>query len=66
MKDLVTHGVLFLVLSAVIVLLGTFYAEPDDARALRSYPRRLLYFLLGCGALAGLMLLAEHTLASVS
>jgi hypothetical protein len=65
-NDLWVHAALFLVLSAVIVLMGTFYAEPDDARALRSYPRRLVYFLAGCGALAGLMLLAEHTVASVS
>jgi len=66
MNDLGVHAVLFLLLSAVIVLMGTFYAEPEDGAALRAYPKRLLYFLLGCGALAGLMLLAEHTLASVT
>ena len=65
MNDLLVHLVLFLVLSAVIVLMGTFYAEPDDAAALRSYPMRLVKFLLGCGVLTVLMLIAEHTVASV-
>ena len=66
MNDLLVHLLLFSLLSAVIVLMGTFYAEPDDAKALRGYPRRLLLFFLGCGALTGLMLLAEHTVASVA
>lgn len=66
MTDLLVHGLLFTLLSAVIVLMGTFYAEPDDAKALRGFPRRLLFFFLGCAALTGLMLLAEHTVASVA
>ena len=41
-------------------------AEPEDGAALRAYPKRLLYFLLGCGALAGLMLLAEQTSAQAA
>ncbi len=66
MNDSVVHILLFLLLSAVIVLMGAFYAEPDDARALRSYPRRLLVYLVGCGVLAGILLVAEYTVASVS
>jgi hypothetical protein len=37
-----------------------------DGPALRELPRRLLMFLLGCGVLVGIMLICEHTFASVS
>ena len=65
MNDLLVHFLLFSILSAVIVLMGAFYAEPDDAKALRGFPRRFLVFFVGCGVLAGVLLLAEHTVASV-
>lgn len=66
MNDLLVHALLFALLSAVIVLMSAFYSEPDDSKALRAFPRRLLFFFLGCAALTGLMLLAEHTVASVA
>ena len=65
MDDLPIHLTLFLILSAVIVLIGTFYSEPNDAQALRSFPKKLFVFFVGCGILTGLILLAEHTVASV-
>lgn len=65
MRDLGFHLGLFLVLATAIVTLSAFFAEAEDAPALRSVPRRLLVLVLGCAVLAGLILLAEHTVASV-
>ncbi|MCB9916236.1 MAG: hypothetical protein H6828_13995 [Planctomycetes bacterium] len=66
MKDLGTHVVLFLVISAAIVLMSAFFSETGDRAALRSFPKRLVYFLGGCALLTALMLAAEATLAGVS
>ena len=49
----------------VIVIISTLFAESEDAQALAILPRRLLYFFAGCVAVAGVMLILEHTLASV-
>jgi len=65
-KDLGTHLFLFVLVSAAFVVIAAFYSEATDGPALRSVPRRLIMFLLGCAVLAGVMLLVEHTLASVS
>lgn len=65
MTDLLIHLGLFSIAALVIVTLGAFYAEPDDAKALRSLPRRFFTFMLGCGLLAAVMLICEHTFASV-
>ena len=65
MNDLVTHLLLFLLISTVIVMMSAFFSEREDGAALRSFPRRFLYFLAGCGLLTGLMLLTEATMASV-
>ena len=56
---------LFTAISVVIVVMGAFYAERDDGRALRSIPRRLAVFLLSCAAVAVVMLIVEATFASV-
>lgn len=64
--DLPIHLLLFSVVALAIVMLSSFFSEPEDGPALRALPRRLLYFFVGCGVLAGLMLIAEHTVASVS
>lgn len=66
MKDIGVHLLLFAVVAAAIVMLSAFFNEAEDGPALRALPRRLLYFFVGCGVLAGLMLLAEHTVASVN
>lgn len=66
MKDLGTHIALFLAISVAIVTLGTFYAEADDARALRSLPRRLLSFVVGCTVVVAVMLVCEHTFAAIN
>ena len=66
MNDLLVHLLLFSVLSAVIVLMSAFFAEPDDRLALRGYPKRLIIFFVGCAILTGIILLFEHTLASVN
>ena len=65
MSEIVIHLALFLLVSLAIVLLGAFYSEAEDGKALRSVPRRLMVFLLGCGALAGVMLICEHTFAAL-
>jgi hypothetical protein len=53
------------IIGLAIAGIGAIYSVPDDRRALRSVPRRLAVFLLGCGLVAGVLLLVEHTLASV-
>jgi predicted neutral ceramidase superfamily lipid hydrolase len=64
-NDLVVHLLLFGVISVAIVTLGAFYSEPDDAKALRSLPRRLAAFVIGCTVLAAIVLVCEHTFASL-
>jgi hypothetical protein len=64
-SDLLVHLVLFVGISIAIVTLGAFYSEPDDAKALRSLPRRLAAFVIGCAVLAAVMLICEHTFASL-
>lgn len=66
MNDLGTHLLLFAALSAVIVLMSCFFSEAEDGPALRAFPKRLIVYFIGCGILTGLLLLFEHTLASVS
>ncbi len=65
MNDLPFHLFLFVVGGTVIVIISTLFAESEDAQALAILPRRLLYFFAGCAAVAGVMLILEHTLASV-
>ena len=65
MKDIGFHLLLFVAIGIVIVTISAFFAEMEDGPALRSLPRRLVVFFAGCALLAGLMLLAEHTVASV-
>ena len=66
MNDLGVHIALFLVISAAIVLCGAFYSEPDDRKALRLFPKRFLWFVGGCLILVAVVLVIEHTVASVS
>ncbi len=65
MSDLLVHLLLFMAIGAGIVPAAAFYSEPDDAKALRSFPRRFGVFALGCGIVALLLVVAEHTVASV-
>lgn len=65
MKDLPIHILLFLLTGAVIVVVSTMFAEPEDEAMLKALPRRLLTFFLGCGAVVVVMLICEHTFASV-
>ncbi|HTF90416.1 MAG TPA: hypothetical protein VK843_18510 [Planctomycetota bacterium] len=66
MSEIVVHILLFLVASLAIVGLGSCYADAADGPALRNFPRRFLMFLAGCGLLAAIMILLEHTVASVN
>ena len=45
--------------------MGSFYAEADDGKALRAFPRRLAVFLAGCLVLTAVVLVCEHTFASL-
>lgn len=65
MKDIGVHLLLFVVVGLAIVVLNAVYAEPDDGRALRSLPRRFLWFAGGCALLAAILIVLEHTLAAV-
>ena len=62
---LAAHVLFFLALSAVIVVMGTFYGEPEDAPAFRAMPRRYAVFCVSCAVVAGVMLLCERLFASV-
>ena len=42
------------------------FTEADDARALRLFPRRYATFVVVSAAVIVVMLVAEHTFASVS
>jgi hypothetical protein len=64
-NDVVVHLALFAAIGIGIVTLASFYAEPDDAKALPTLPRRFAMFALGCGVLAVLLVVAQHTVASV-
>ena len=66
MNDLGVHIALFLVISAAIVLCGAFYSAPDDKKALRLFPKRFMWFVGGCLILVAVVLVIEHTVASVS
>ncbi|MEZ5974421.1 MAG: hypothetical protein R3E96_06165 [Planctomycetota bacterium] len=50
---------------AIIVLDLLFLRGADDRRAFRIYPKRLLRFLGGCGLVVAIMLVIEHTFASI-
>ena len=65
MKDLPTHLLLFAIVGLSIVACSLVFSEQDDAKALRSLPRRLLWFFAGCGILAAILLFVEHAFASV-
>ena len=65
MKDLPIHIALFFAIAIPIVTLGAFYAEADDGRALRSLPRRMLMFVIGCSIVVAVMLICEHTFAAI-
>lgn len=65
MKDLPIHLLLFAWIALAIVLLAGAYAEPEERPLWRALPRRYLVFVLGCVAVAALMLVCEHTFARV-
>ena len=65
MSPLLEHVFLFVAASAVVVVMSAFYAERDDAAALRSVPRRLAVFLGTCAVVAVVLLACEHFFAGV-
>lgn len=65
MKDWPIHLLMFLVAGAIIVVISAMFSEPDDAKMVKGLPRRLLTFFLGCGAVVVVMLVCEHTFASI-
>ena len=65
MSGLVVHVVFFLLLAGAIVVMASFYSDPDDTSAFRAMPRRYLKFVVSCAVIAGIMLLAETLFASV-
>ena len=65
MNDLPFHLLLFFVAGTVIVVISAMFSEADDREALKLLPRRLLYYFTGCALVAVVMLVCEHTLASI-
>jgi hypothetical protein len=64
-KDLGVHLLLFLTIAVAIVTLGVFYSDAEDRPAFRAWPRRMLTFCVGCLVLVAIMLVCEHTFASL-
>ena len=62
---MIQHVLFFLALCVPIVVIGAFYAEPDDAAAFRGLRRRYALFVGACAMVAVVMLLLEHWFASV-
>lgn len=65
MNDLPVHILLFLVVIGTIAYFNAIFADTQEAVAVRSVPRRVLMFVIGCGILALIMLACEHTFARV-
>ena len=65
MDDLFFHIALFVASASVIVAVSCMFSEPEDGPALKTFPVRLFKFLVGSGLVLGIMLVLEHTLASV-
>jgi len=65
MKDMGFHLLLFVLSGLAIVAISAIFSEPDDKNAARILPRRLIAFFVGCLIVTAVMLLFEHTLASV-
>lgn len=65
MSDFGTHVLLFGIVGVAIVVLGAIFSEPQDVPAIKTLRRRLVWFFAGCTAVALVMLLLEHTVASV-
>ena len=66
MDDLGLHIGLFLLSTAIIVAVSCMFTEAEDAKALRLFPRRYLTFVIVSSVVAAVMLVLEHTLASVA
>jgi len=64
-SDLVSHVLHLLPLLGGIVVMSAFYADPEDASAFRTVPRRFLVYVGACAAVAAVMLLCEALFASV-
>jgi len=64
-NDFPFHFLLFVFTGTVIVTISSFFSEPDDKAAFRNLPKRVLVFLGGCSLIAIVMLILEHTVASV-
>jgi len=65
MDDLGIHLLLFVVTTVVVVAVSCMFSEEQDAAALRVFPRRFLKFMFGSAVVLAIMLVLEHTLASV-
>ncbi|HPF13840.1 MAG: hypothetical protein H6830_12105 [Planctomycetes bacterium] len=65
MNNLWIHTGLFVLVSSVIVAISCMFADSDDRAALRSFPRRWLSFMGGCLLVVAVMLVLEHTFASI-
>jgi hypothetical protein len=64
-KDLGVHLALFVAIATAIVTLGVFYSDAEDRAAFRHWPRRMLHFCFGCVILVAILLVCEHTFASL-
>ncbi len=65
MSDWLIHLVLFVFACTVIVAVSCLFADAEDDDAWRAFPKRWLGFMGGCLVVVALMLLFEHTFASV-
>lgn len=66
MIDPLVHGLLFLLVVLAIIVVHGFFYSTDDRTALRTVPIRVARFVFWCGVVAGILIVAEHTVASVT
>jgi preprotein translocase subunit Sec61beta len=65
MDDLGLHIALFLLSAMVIVAVTCMYTEAEDGKAIRLFPRRYATFVLASAAIVVVMIVVQHTMASV-
>ena len=65
MDDLGLHIALFLLSAMVIVAVTCMYTEAEDGKAIRLFPRRCATFVLASAAIVVVMIVVQHTMASV-
>jgi hypothetical protein len=63
--DPLVHTLLFVLAAFAIVFSSATFHESEDQALLRGLPKRMGWFCFWCGGIALVMIVAQHTVASV-